>query len=211
MSEPHSTQRTAMQHLQGLRQIMTSLLPSQRANLATFWKDVRTSLNDQDTLIASLRQELAAARVPPPPATPARPYTSNSVAIIRDTVEQAIVSEAQLVDEISTTIDAIQNLDPAWAMAFIRRQKNIHLCNASELGCWVSGNTAAHQTGYVKMNMRNTVGPDGQKLDVQPYGHQMGVVASGLGVELCLTTDGEYHVCGCLKRLVNQVLGLTMF
>jgi hypothetical protein len=193
MSEPSDIQHTAAQHLQGLRQILTSLPPSQRVNITSFWKDVRTSLNDQDALITSLQQQLAAASIPP--MTPVRPPTSNSVAVIRDIVEQAIVSAAQQKDEISTTIDAIYDLDPAWAMAFIRRQKNIHLSNASELGCWVSGNAAAHQTGYMKMNMRNTVGPRGQKFDVQPYGHQMGVVASGYGLQLCLTTDGQYHVC----------------
>jgi hypothetical protein len=193
MSEPRDIQHTAAQHLQGLRQILTSLLPSQRINITSFWKDVRTSLNDQDALITSLQQQLAAASIPP--MTPVRPPTSNSVAVIRDIVEQAIVSAAQQKDEISTTIDAIYDLDPAWAMAFIRRQKNIHLSNASELGCWVSGNAATHQTGYMKMNMRNTVGPRGQKFDVQPYGHQMGVVAGGYGLQLCLTTDGQYHVC----------------
>jgi hypothetical protein len=193
MSEPRDIQHTAAQHLQGLRQILTSLLPSQRINITSFWKDVRTSLNDQDALITSLQQQLAAASIPP--MTPVRPPTSNSVAVIRDIVEQAIVSAAQQKDEISTTIDAIYDLDPAWAMAFIRRQKNIHLSNASELGCWVSGKAATHQTGYMKMNMRNTVGPRGQKFDVQPYGHQMGVVAGGYGLQLCLTTDGQYHVC----------------
>ena len=196
MSEPSEVQRTAAQHLEGLRQILTSLVPSERGNLTTFWKDVRTSLNDQDALIESLRQQLAAAQIPlPAPTTIARPNTSNSVAVIRNTVEQAIISAAQQKDDISATINAIYNLDPAWAMAFIRRQKNIHLCNASELGCWVSGNAAGHQNGYVKMNMRNTVGPTGQKLDSQPWGHQIGVVAGGFGIELCLTTDGEYHVC----------------
>jgi hypothetical protein len=196
MSEPSAVQHTAAQYLQSLRQILISVPLPQRTSLTNFWKDVRNSLNAQDALIRSLQQQLAAANIPPPPpVTPARPATSNSVAVIRDTVEQAIIGEAQQKDEISTTINAIYELDPSWAMAFIRRQKNIHLSNASELGCWVSGNTAAHQTGYVKMNMWNTVGPNGQKFDVQPYGHQMGVVAGGFGIELCLTTDREYHVC----------------
>lgn len=182
-------ERTAAQHLGAFRGLLQSLTGDHRQSLMAFWRDVRRSLNDQDAVVASLRQPL------PPPPTPARPGTSHSVHVIRDTVSQAIHDEALRMDDASNTIEQIADLDPLWALEFIRRQRNMALCNGHELGCWMSGNAAAHENGYGKMNMRNTIIPGtSQRFAVQPFGHQMGIVASGHGPELRLTTNGEYHV-----------------
>lgn len=195
-------QATVKQHLDAFRSLLISLAPEQRANLNTFWKDVRQSLNDQDAVVSNLQEQLNAAiqpvaGIPAPPNTPARPHTSNSVNVIRDTVEQAIINEAQYHLDASATLEAICDLDKDWAMDFIKRQRNLLISNSHELGCWMSGNVAGHDNGYVKMNMRNTVDPRTHAKfgnNVQPWGHQMGVVASGYGMQLRLTTTGAYHV-----------------
>jgi len=182
-------ERTAVQHLNAFRGLLTSLTGVHRQSLTVFWSDVRRSLNDQDAIIASLQQP------PPSPATPARPHTSNSTHVIRDTVSQALQNEALQMQDASETIEEICDLDPSWVLEFLERQRNMALCGQSELGCWVSGNVQAHGNGYVKMNLRGTRIPGtNARFTKQPFGHQLGVVASGIGAQLRLTTNGEYHV-----------------
>jgi len=197
---PAAVQRTVTQHLDNFRRVLLSVDASARQGLNNFWRDVRQSLNDQDARINALQQQVQQLQqqqqqivvVQAPP----RPITSDSVDAIRNTVETAIQYEAQYIEDVSATIEAIEDLDPAWALSFMTRQKNVLISGASELGCWVTGNAAGHDNGYVKINMRNTLRPrSNRKFGVQPFVHQMGIVAGGRGNQLTLTTDGTYHVC----------------
>lgn len=190
-------QRTASQHIEAFRQLLVDATLPARISLNAFWKDVRKSLNDQDTTIQQLRQQIQNQAQAPNiiPQTPARPTTSNSVNVIRDTIDQAILNEALYMQDVSDTLEEICDLDPIWVSAFLRRQKNIHISNANELGCWLSGNAAGHINGYIKINMRGTTKPNSnEKFKVQPWAHQLGVVANGSGAVLRLTSDGTYHV-----------------
>jgi hypothetical protein len=193
-----AAERTVTQHIEGFRKLLLSLDSSSRQALNAFWKDVRQSLNDQDATVTDLLQQIQHLQqsLPVPPQTPQRPPTTDSINVIRNTVDQAIHFEALRAQDASVTIEEICDLDPTWAMEFIQRQMNVVISGVSELGCWVSGNAPAHENGYVKMNMRGTRKPDHptDNFSVQPFGHQMGIVAGGRGPELRLTTRGEYHV-----------------
>jgi hypothetical protein len=199
--QPAGPVKTVVQHLNSFRQLLQSLDANGRRALNDFWRDVRQSLNDQDLLVQTLTQQVAAQLIvaPRPPNTPARPVSSASVQVIRDTVQQALANEARTEEDASATIEEICDLDPAWAMEYVRRQINPNLsCINHELGCWVSGN-APSDNGYVKTNMRNTQrprAPPGTKFLVQPFGHQMGIVARGDGPNLRLTRPGGgFDVC----------------
>lgn len=205
-------ERTAAQHLAAFGALLRSLAGDHRQSLMAFWRDVRRSLNDQDAIIAVLQQPSLPAVSPP------RPHTSNSVQAIRDTVSAAILNESLQADDASNTIEEISDLDPTWALDFIRRHKNLVLCAGHELGCWVSGNANAHDNGYVKMNLRGTIIPGtSRRFAVQPFGHQMGIVAGGSGPTLRLTTNGEFHVshlchntaCFNPEHLVVEQAGLN--
>lgn len=190
-------QRTVNQHIDSFRRLLLSLDNTSRQALNAFWKDIRQSLNDQDATITDLLQQVQHLQQPVPVIqTPQRPPTTDSINVVRYTVDQAIHNEALYAHDASVTVEEICDLDPLWAMEFIKRQKNFLVSNGSELGCWMSGNAPAHENGYVKMNMRGTRKPNhpSDNFTVQPFGHQMGVVASGRGPELRLTTRGEYHV-----------------
>lgn len=172
---------------------MQALSPEQRSKANDFWRGVRQALTEQDTIIQELQLQVQAGGSQV--VYPDRPHSSNSLVALRDVVEQVLVTEAQLADDASLTIEEICDCPPQWAMEFISRQKNNILSNNSELSCWLSGNVASHDNGYVKMNLRNTVRPNSvQKFTVQPWGHQLGIVASGAGHLLRLTTNGEYQV-----------------
>ncbi|KAK0103206.1 hypothetical protein ONS96_014950 [Cadophora gregata f. sp. sojae] len=186
------SERTASQHLSAFRDLLLSATSTQRQSLTAFWRDVRRSLNDQDAIITTLQPP------PFPPCTPPRPSTSQSVNMIRDTVAQAIVTEEQQMDDASTTIESICDLNPGFALDFCRRQIGA-VSTGHELGCWMSGNATAHENGYVKFNMRNTYLPSSRgKVGSQPFSHQLGVVAAGYGQDLRLTSrktsEPEYHV-----------------
>jgi len=185
----------AQKLLGALRELMMALSPEQRQAANSFWRDVRTALNEQDSEVQRLQAIVAAVSQGGPAA--ARPATSDSVNAVRDAIQQVITTEAQQAEEASATIEEICDLPMEWAHNFLQRQQNVVIGQAAGLGCWESGNVSGHETGYVKINMRNTVkptGPQGQKFRCQPWIHQLGIVASGQGHLLRLTTNGEYHV-----------------
>jgi hypothetical protein len=194
---PQQPSRTAAQHLTAFRALLTSATIQAREGLQAFWKDVRQSLNDQDAIIAqqaALIQQLQLQIAQPAPITPARPTTSNSVHVIRDTIDQALQQSGLYFEDASATIEEIYNLDPTWVVDFLRRQKNHLISNANELGCWLSGNAQVHDSGYVKINLRGTLMPGtNQKFSVQPFGHQLAAVASS-GSSIEAITDGRWQV-----------------
>jgi len=191
--------RTAAQHLDAFRRILLSLDRDARQTLTTFWGDVRSSLNSQDDTIKNLQQQVAQAPPAAPIAPPPRPDTSNSVDVVRQTVMTALQNEALYVQEASNTIEEIYNLDPAWTYGWLRGQRNVFISNGLELGCWVSGNAAAHANGYSKVNMRGTQVPGSnprRNFTCNPFSHQVGIVAAGHGDKLLLASGGgDYEVC----------------
>lgn len=144
---PPVVQRTVIQHIDTFRGLLTSIDASARAGLNSFWRDIRQSLNDQDALIASLQQQISQLQQNQQQPVivlqaPNRPNTSDSVDVIRRTVEQALTNEALAANDASVTIEALVELDPGFAQDFLKRQKNVLITNAHELGCWMSGNVA---------------------------------------------------------------------
>src|ERR1700712_714794 len=199
--------RTAAQHLNGFRELLLNASATGRQALVAFWADVRQSLNDQDATIQGhlntihqLQQQISAPAVVAAPAaiaTPLRPNTSNSVQAIRDTIEQALQNEGSYFEDASATIEEIYNLDPTWVRNLLVQHTNLLVAQTTPLNCWFNNSVAAHNTGYKKLNMRNTRRPGAPLVTTftcQPYYHQLAAVAAGLGVNLRLTTDGKYQV-----------------
>lgn len=190
------------QHLTAFQELLRLASAATRDKVKSFWSEVRKSLNDQEATInqqyqqiQQLQQQLQQRQVSVVPHTPQRPPTSNSVQNVRDTIEQALQYEGLYDEDASDTIDDIYDVDPSWMHNFLNSKKNVLLCQASETGCWLSGNAPAHNNGYVKCNVRNTNKPGtNHKFDCNPFFHQLGCVAAGYGAQLRLTTDGTYHV-----------------
>ena len=180
--------------LPALRDFMFQLPPDQRATANNFWRRVRGALSEQASELSRLQAVVDSLSAGP---SASRPPTSQSVIRLRDAVDQVIGLEARQAEDASATIEEICDLPVLWAMEFAQRQRSAdNRLHPHELGCWESGNVAAHDNGYIKMNMRNTVKPgaQGEKFRCQPWGHQMGIVAGGYGYLLRLTTDGAYNV-----------------
>jgi hypothetical protein len=188
----------SQQYISAVRDVLRGLQPHQRGAVNRFWSLLRGVIDSQGNEITKLRiqvDQLSAAT--PGPAsrytTPFREPSTDSAQAIRDAVEQAIVTEAQLAPDASVTIEEICDLDPAWVLDFIKGHRDASMSN--ELGCWASGNVASHPTGYVKVNMRNTQKPGaGRKFNCAPFVHQLAAVAHGQGPLLRLTSDGTYGV-----------------
>ena len=120
-------------------------------------------------------------------------------------LQDEIDAEVLRAEEVSATIESIWGLDPAWA-----RQKLIDDRNSTaegqdwrwaSLGCWMKWGETTHNYGYTKINLRNTVRPGTtEKINVQPFRHQLAVVASGYGQNLLRTSpvsgnDEVSHLC----------------
>jgi hypothetical protein len=179
---------TAQDQLQAVREFMSRLPADCRKAANEFWRQIRAALNEQDYIIHELRDQLRNVAG----GSVVRPRTSDSVNNFRWAVNDAMQLEAQRAGDASRTIEAICDLPMEWANNFISRQRDESV-DTYGLGCWENRIVSGHSTGYVKFNMRNTVGPMGSKLDVQPWAHQMAVVAQGNGAGLRLTQDGSYH------------------
>jgi hypothetical protein len=193
------SQPTSSSHLGALRQIMTQIPAENRRAMNDFWRLVRQSLDDQDAEIASLRAQLG------PRAPVTRPQTSDSVAAIRDLVAQDLDNQAMAnwFDEdveISSTIDSIWSMNPNEAMAYLRPRISHRVPNS--LGCWFTDNQPAHLNGYQKLNLRNTRKPTGEVYGVQPFFHQLAIIAGNRGRELLQTSMSSYQVsCGQNQRV----------
>ncbi|OBT43967.1 hypothetical protein VE00_04696 [Pseudogymnoascus sp. WSF 3629] len=198
MSQPQlQDSHTVAQHLGSLRRLINSLGVDGRGRFLAFLEDVRKSLNNQDATITAQQAYIAQLQRPSPIAPPARPRSSNSVVAIRQAMEQDMQAKAYLLmSRASRTVRSIYNLDPAWALNFVKEQRNENIRH--ELNCWMSGNAAAHPNDYTKINMRGTYMPGSnppRKFPAQPFGHQMGIVAGGYGHMLLLTfPGGDYEV-----------------
>ena len=178
-------------HLPALRDLLQQLNPEQRGEANNFWRAIRNALTDLDNEVEQLRSTVSSLTAGPP-AT--RPATTESVIGIRNVVDAAILSDSLYAEDASTTIEEIADQPWQWADAFLRRYKNNQV---HELGCWESNSAAGHDTGYVKINLRNTENPlyPGVKFRCQPWVHQVGIVAKQEGHLLRLTSDGQHQVC----------------
>jgi hypothetical protein len=200
-------------HLTGLHDLLCSLNPEQHAKAHEFWRAVRQTITDQDTEIHALRstidglqQQLVAAAnalnaQPRTVVAPPRPASSASVYDLRQQIDDMFQQQALQEPDASATIEAIADIDPAWAKTFLEKQ--IDRSKSSVIGCWFQGNVPKHPTGYCQVNMRNTIKPGTHdKFRVAPFVHQMAVVARGEGNRLRLTArdrSGERyevsHLC----------------
>jgi len=131
---------------------------------------------------------------PPAPRSPApeRPDTSESIRSIRR--------------KHTAQVEAYQheNDDDERAMANIPVQTARNWINSnkqeSSLGCWEAPGLSKFRTGsadsifddgYIKVNFRNSVGSNGEKINFSPFAHQIALVAEGRYQELRATLKGR--------------------
>ena len=170
-----------------------------RNRLEQLWNAVRRAMNDQNAEILEIRRiaELGSFALPP------RPVTNDSVTEAREALGRALEEAAAEVGATSAVVGTLKDVDPAWALAFLTR-KYRSPPRETALGCWITNLTPAHPNGYVKVNLRNTMYRD-SRLEIQPFLHQLVIVAKGHGKHLPLTARGEYeisHLChngGCFN------------
>ena len=196
-----SSENDAVRRLVGpLRELFSHLEPSQVRVVNEFWGNVRTALQAQAEENSSLRQALQqslqqqrAAVIPPA----IRPDTANSVNQLRFLVDHDLQQLALSVgeDEASATVEKLVSVPFLWARAKLEERR---IPVSHELGCWESAAAAAHNTGYVKVNLRNTPWPTGSGrqgfMEMNPFQHQLAIVGKGEAEKLLLTSKGEYHV-----------------
>ena len=186
-------------HLQSLRELMQQIPAQNRRAVNAFWGAVRQSLGDLEREIDSLRTQVGQS-LP-------RPATTQSVNVIRDAVDGLLNYESRIAADSSNTVEAIADLPMLWALRLLERKRSIY--DRNSIDCWVSTDAPAHGTGYVKVNLRNTTDPTrGGLIGVQPWVHQISIVAKGEGPRLRLTTDGSFQVCdgdsGPLEALTKR-------
>ncbi len=202
----------------------TSAMPAEsRPFVQTLWADVRTRLQDLETEVErleaqkrSLEQTLEYhSSQEGSTHTVQRPGTSETVRALRQSrVEERDAKLA--LSESEGTVQAIKDLPQIWARARLAQYRDqdkekslprrFRSIPAEKGGsCWAAKQESGHRNGYIKLNLRNTVGPTGQKIGVSPWAHQLAAVAAGQGSQLPLTTKGEYHVshlchnAGCIN------------
>lgn len=211
MSAPVSSPETAVirRHLPRVQQVLRSLPSDSRAQVSGLWHEVRQSLQRLGAECQFLQTGLSEAQHAERERSirsVSRPLTDHSVQERRFQWQAQMDQEFIGQPEASATIERIWGLDPAWVTRLLRRQRDADMEQRSPrgqlLGCWMSSDRAAHPYGYTKINLRNTRMP-GTNVDigVQPYRHQLAVVAAGLGQNLVRTTrdnstDEVSHLCG---------------
>jgi Zinc-binding loop region of homing endonuclease len=170
-----------------------------RNRLEQLWNAVRKAMNDQNAEILEIRRIAALGSFTLPP----RPVTTDSVTEAREALGQALEEAAAEVGATSLVVGRLKNVSPAWAQSLIDRNYR-RPPRTTALGCWITNNAPAHPNGYVKVNLRNTYYGE-SKLEIQPFLHQLSVVAKGRGSQLPVTANGEYeisHLChngGCFN------------
>ena len=224
MASPQGSQSPVAEFLVGVRAVQLHLPQQHRAHFTGFWNSVRnriadlgTRLNNQvrqngdlmtqnsslQTQVTNLQQAQARARTTSlPPSSAPRPPTSGS-----DTQNRAD-ARAEIEDvsnqTASTTIESIRSLPVQFVRTRLWNSRNTaaEQSNAkwASLGCWMTGESTNHPYGYTKINLRNTPNPNGSgNIGVQPFRHQLAIVAGGNGQDLLHTvTSGTYQVShGC--------------
>jgi hypothetical protein len=179
-------------------QILETLPADRRRMVSEFWSRLRDALKASESLVDALRAQLG-RHMPRPPTTPA---VNNA----RDAVEAVLSHQSRLARDASNTIEGICELDPVWAREYLDGSHPL----TNSTNCWLNGNAAAHPNGYKKINLRNTRRPGSWgSIGVQPFAHQLAVVAAWEGHLLRLTDPRDQtshhevsHLChtpGCFN------------
>jgi hypothetical protein len=172
---------------------MASLPAEKRADMARLWSSLRNTLVEQERTIEDLQQR---ARSGTPFEPPPRPPSSASVIGIRAAIDQAMIEAAE-VENTTEVFQAINSLPVAWLRQKLDGDRDPSKNNT--IGCWFSSRSASHKD-YVKLNLRNTLHPvTKQTIGVQPYVHQLAIVADNRGGQLYAARNGGTHqVCRSL-------------
>jgi hypothetical protein len=174
MSQPISVDAITNQHLQEVRSVLNSLPLKHRYTVAEWWNRVRGSFNEMHAEIRRLRLRVDAVNMSPG----SRPDTTSSVQELRFQYDELLREQGMDAEDISNTMEAISNLPAGWCMAYL---VNRRIAGNHALGCWLANLQPAHETGYVKFNLRNTTHPahPNRKIGYQVWAHQLAVVARG--------------------------------
>jgi hypothetical protein len=155
--------------------------------MARLWSNLRNTLVEQEQTIQRLEQQ---ARAGTPFEPPPRPPSSASVVGLRAAIDQAMAEAADL-ENTSKVFQVITSLPVLWVRQRLDSDRDHSRNNA--LGCWFSGRSASHKD-YVKVNWTKLAHPTtGRPLEVQPYIHQLSIVASGRGDHLHRAGTGGTH------------------
>jgi hypothetical protein len=195
---PGSLPRSQQGLLRGFRAALESVPLGSRAALARFWVQVRENLADLDREIRTLRGLRGAVPLPPSSTASARD--------VRDEFDE-IFANLEGCEDQSPTLGAIRTLTQSQAMSILEGMRD--LGQANDLGCWFGQTAPSHRNGYVKINLRNTRRQGGNSgfIGVQPFAHQLAVVASGRGYMLNAVAQPDHrfnvsHLChnpGCFN------------
>lgn len=197
MSSSDPTRLPASQtgQLRALVQALRQIPAEHRAPILGFWRSVREGFNQLEAELTRLRQVLGSDPVERPP-------TTQSVIDARAAAD--VVHQELWEDSSRETLRAIHNLPVDFARSQLQRIRSATRRN--DLDCWMTDNVAAHETGYVKVNLRNTQRPGGGgKIGVSPWAHQLAIVAKGRGARLQAVAGGGFnvsHLChnaGCFN------------
>lgn len=208
-------------------QLLGSLPQGSRAQGIRFWEEVRgqivileqsnirlraqnevlqLSLDAADAKLATVTQALDDAVGSESCRTVSRPRTADSVDQSRYDLQALLDDESRLVLEVSSTVEQIWDLDPAWVRGRLHNDRESAAESedprAQQLRCWVRPRDNAHVYGYTKVNWRNTNHPRDptRRIGCQPFRHQLAAVASGQGDSLLRTSGPEAadevsHLC----------------
>lgn len=183
-------QQSIIQEISPLVGTLHSAVPqgnSARPAVDTFLSGLRPVISRADNEVRNLRQQVNTL-------AQLRPATTETAQDDRFRLRDALEDAGLRAEEGSTTIEVLlSRVTPVFAEQQLRRLKSFVPTFINDIGCWMSSNVSGHPNGYLKVNLRNTV-ISGSKLDIQPWAHQLAVVASGEGASLRLTSDGSYHV-----------------
>jgi Zinc-binding loop region of homing endonuclease len=96
---------------------------------------------------------------------------------------------------VNNDTNELQQIAPIKARQLINSYNSI----TTILGCWQSKLKASHRNGYTRVNLRNTFTEDNRKLNVQPYLHQLALIATDRLDQLSATLgNSRYqisHLC----------------
>ncbi len=173
--------------------------PGDRLRLKRLWGVIRKAMNDQNAEILMIRRiaELGSFTLPP------RPVTTDTVTEAREALGFFLEKCAAEVGVTSVVLAKLKDVSPTWAKALLDRNYRSPPLKTA-LGCWITSSVPAHPNGYVKVNLRNTYYGE-SKLGIQPFLHQLSMVAKGHGPHLALTATGDWevsHLChngGCFN------------
>ncbi|KOS21106.1 hypothetical protein ESCO_004077 [Escovopsis weberi] len=128
------------------RQFLSDLSPHVRSQGRS---PLRRMEEAQMQELAALTTQLEAAKDAALAADPEPTY--EELAALEDEMDE----DALMAGEATKTIEAVCELDCAFASALLEKQR--HYIN--EHGCWLSRNSPGHKNGYQKFNFRNTKNP----------------------------------------------------